>query len=72
MQTIAQDNPYADPVTINHADSRRALWTGRVLSGLAVAFLVFDSVAKVLERVRQALVSDSSACQSGCRLCRTV
>ena len=28
--------------------SRRARWTGRVLSGLAVLFLVLDSVLKVL------------------------
>ena len=48
MQTITQDNPLAGTVTINHAGSRRALWTGRIISGLAVAFLVFDSVGKLL------------------------
>jgi hypothetical protein len=49
MQTIAQDNPFAGTITTNHAGSRRALWTGRVISGLAVAFLIFDSVGKLLE-----------------------
>jgi hypothetical protein len=29
--------------------SRSAVWTGQVLSGLAVAFLIFDAVLKVLE-----------------------
>ena len=49
MQTIAQDNPFSGAITTNHARSRRALWTGRVISGLAVAFLIFDSVGKLLE-----------------------
>ena len=49
MQTIAQDNPFAGTITTNHAGSRRGLWSGRVISGLAVAFLIFDSVAKLLE-----------------------
>ena len=49
MQTIAQDNPFAGTIRTNHTDSRRTLWTGRVLSGLAVAFLIFDSVGKLLE-----------------------
>jgi hypothetical protein len=31
------------------APSRPALWTGRVLSALAVAFLIFDGAAKVLK-----------------------
>jgi hypothetical protein len=49
MQTIAQDNPFAGTITTIHPGSRRALWTGRVFSGLAVAFLIFDSVGKLLE-----------------------
>ncbi len=49
MQTIAQDNLFAGTIPANHAHSRRALWTGRVLSGLAAAFLIFDSVGKLLE-----------------------
>ncbi len=31
------------------APSRRAIWTGRVLSGLAMAFLTFDAVVKLLK-----------------------
>ena len=49
MQTIVQDNPFTGTPTANHAGSRRTLWTGRVISGLAVAFLVFDSIGKLLE-----------------------
>jgi hypothetical protein len=49
MQTIAQDNPFAGAIPGNQAGSRRGLWTGRVLSGLAVLFLVFDSVGKLLQ-----------------------
>ena len=49
MQTMAQDNLFAGTITTNHAGSRRTLWTGRVISGLAVAFLIFDSVGKLLE-----------------------
>ena len=30
------------------AVSRRRLWTGRVLAGLAIAFLVFDAVIKLI------------------------
>jgi hypothetical protein len=44
-----QDNPFAGAIPDSQAGSRRALWTGRVLSGLAVLFLVFDSVAKLLQ-----------------------
>jgi hypothetical protein len=49
MQTIAPNNPFGGTITTNHAVSRRSLWIGRVLSGLAVAFLTFDSVGKLLE-----------------------
>ena len=49
MQTIAQDNPFTGTNTINHAGSVGAQWTGKALSGLAVAFLIFDSVGKLLE-----------------------
>jgi hypothetical protein len=49
MQTIAQDNPFAGTIRTNQTASSLALWTGRVLSGLAVAFLIFDSVGKLLE-----------------------
>jgi hypothetical protein len=49
MQTLARDNPLAGAITTGHAGSSRAVWTGRVISGLAVAFLVLDSVGKLLE-----------------------
>jgi hypothetical protein len=49
METIEQDKPFAGTITANHGGSRRAVWTGRVLSGLAIAFLIFDSVGKLLE-----------------------
>jgi hypothetical protein len=49
MQTIAQDNPFAGTLTTTYPVSRRALWTGRAISGLAVAFLIFDSIGKLLE-----------------------
>ena len=49
MQTIAQQYPFTETTTTGRASSRGALWTGRAISGLAVAFLVFDSVGKLLE-----------------------
>jgi hypothetical protein len=49
MQTIAHDVPFAGTIRTNRRGSRAALWTGRVISGLAVAFLVFDSIGKLLE-----------------------
>ena len=49
MQTIVQDNPFAGTISTSRASSKRTLWTGRVLSGLAVGFLIFDSVGKLLE-----------------------
>ena len=39
MQTIVHDNPFAGTFTTRHAGSPRALWTGRVISGMAVALL---------------------------------
>jgi hypothetical protein len=48
MQAIVQDSHFRGTTT-HHAGSPRALWTGRVLSGLAVAFLIFDSIGKLLE-----------------------
>jgi pimeloyl-ACP methyl ester carboxylesterase len=47
MQTIAQDGPFASDNA--QAGSAGALWTGRGLSALAVLFLVFDSIGKLLE-----------------------
>ena len=49
MQTFAQDGPIMSTTTTSRAGSGRALWTGRVISGLAVAFLIFDSLGKLLE-----------------------
>lgn len=49
MQTIAQNEPFAGVISSNPARSRRALWAGRVISGLAAGFLIFDSVGKLLE-----------------------
>jgi hypothetical protein len=49
MQAFAQDDRLTVRNTTNHARSRRTLWAGRVLSGLAVAFLIFDSLGKLLE-----------------------
>jgi hypothetical protein len=64
MQTITQDSSLADSsladsssagapsagaLTPDHPGSKPGLWTGRLLSGVAVAFLVFDSLGKLLE-----------------------
>ncbi len=49
MQTIAQDDGFTDTIRSSRAGSRPRLWAGRVLSGLAVAFLLFDSAGKLLE-----------------------
>jgi hypothetical protein len=48
MQTIAQDDSFAAPRT-GSAAPRGAVWTGRALTMLAVVFLVFDSIGKLLE-----------------------
>lgn len=49
MQTIAQDNSFVGTILTSHAVSRRRLWAGRVLSWLAVLFLLFDSAGKLLQ-----------------------
>ena len=49
MQTIAVDRSFGDIIGTRHAGSRRQLWTGRVFSSLAVLFLVFDSIGKLLQ-----------------------
>src|SRR5262245_42452043 len=49
MQTIAQDTAVAHGIASRGHDSTGVLWTGRILSGLAVSFLLFDSAAKLLE-----------------------
>ena len=48
MQSIAEDNAFgstARPLS----RSRQGLWAGRALSGVAVLFLLFDSVGKLLQ-----------------------
>ena len=49
MQTIAQRNPFAATIPITPAGSKKQLWTGRVLSSIAVLFLVFDSIGKLVQ-----------------------
>jgi len=49
MQTITEANPFARANSTNSMSSRRAPWGGRIISGLAVAFLIFDSVGKLLQ-----------------------
>ncbi len=49
MQTTVTDNSVAGTIARDRAGSRRALWTGRIISALAVAFLIFDGIGKVFE-----------------------
>ena len=49
METIAPDDALLGTRTGSRAGSRGALWTGRVLSTIAVLFLLFDSMGKLLE-----------------------
>ena len=37
------------PTTRSQPGSKKALWTGRVLSGIAVLFLLFDATGKLLQ-----------------------
>jgi hypothetical protein len=37
-----------NPTIVNATGSRKGLWTGRILSGIAVLFLAFDAGMKVL------------------------
>ncbi|RPI48128.1 MAG: hypothetical protein EHM55_26085, partial [Acidobacteria bacterium] len=48
MHTRAQDNVFND-IAIIDVGSRSARWIGRALSTLAVLFLTFDSLGKLLE-----------------------
>jgi pimeloyl-ACP methyl ester carboxylesterase len=48
MQTIAQDNTFTNTTT-SHVGPTSALWVGRILSTLAVLFLGFDSLGKLLQ-----------------------
>jgi hypothetical protein len=49
MQTITHDTGFPRTSTSSHGSSKRALLTGRGISGLAVSFLIFDSLGKLLE-----------------------
>jgi hypothetical protein len=49
MHTLAPDDGILGTRAGSSAGSRGALWTGRILSTLAVLFLLFDSVGKLLE-----------------------
>jgi DoxX-like protein len=49
MQTVAHDSSFADiTTTMRPGGSKGAVWTGRILSGLSAAFLIFDSIGKLL------------------------
>ena len=49
MQTIAKNPSHLLITSAAEANSSRQRWTGRVLSGLAVLFLLVDSAGKLLE-----------------------
>ena len=48
MRTLAAHQAFADTNTTEYEPSRRAVWTGRVLSSLAVLFLTLDAVGKLV------------------------
>jgi hypothetical protein len=48
MQTIANETSFAGTLTAVGV-SRGTLWTGRILSGLAAAFLAADGMAKLFQ-----------------------
>jgi DoxX-like family len=47
MHTIVQE--FRHTLTTDHAASRGALWSGRTMSGIAVAFLTLDAIGKLLQ-----------------------
>ena len=49
MQTLAKDNSFVATLSGTNAGSTVWLRAGRVLSGLAVLFLLFDSAGKLLQ-----------------------
>jgi len=49
MHTIEGQLSVADTSPIARAGSKRLMWGGRVMSGIAVLFLLFDSIGKLLE-----------------------
>ena len=49
MHTIEGRHSLTDTARIGRTGSRRLIWGGRVMSGIAVLFLLFDSVGKLLQ-----------------------
>ena len=49
MHTIAQHPQLHGIIVSSRAGSIRRLWAGRVMSGFAVLFLLFDAVGKLLQ-----------------------
>ena len=49
MRTIPQDHSFAGTRLSSHQISKGRRWTGRTLSLVAVLFLLFDSVGKLLQ-----------------------
>jgi hypothetical protein len=48
MTTIAHDTVITRAVAGRRAGSSRTIWAGRIIGGLATAFLIFDAVGKLL------------------------
>ena len=48
MKTTTTNPNTSTTTTITAAPNRRRLWTGRILSGLVVLFLLFDCIIKLL------------------------
>jgi hypothetical protein len=49
MHAIEERHPWTGTIPSTHTGSKRLTWTGRVMSGIAVLFLLVDSIAKLLE-----------------------
>ena len=49
MHTIEGRHSFTDTAPITRAGSTRLVWGGRVMSGIAVLFLLFDSLGKLLQ-----------------------
>jgi len=46
MHTVTQE--FRDTITTDQSHSPGVLWTGRIISGVAVAFLTLDAIGKLL------------------------
>ena len=49
MHTIEGRHSFTDTAPITRTGSKRLMWGGRVMSGIAVLFLLFDSIGKLLQ-----------------------